>query len=115
MDKNVRIWIQRAFTYTKRHWLAVLIFSLLFSLANIAQAQLMADIVNYPSAVTEASNVTLDLFKLVLAELAVVLVANLAPRKMRGIMSEGMLLCAEDAEGHLHLITSDAAPGSSIS
>ena len=35
----------------------------------------------------------------------VVLVSNLAPRKMRGIMSEGMLLCAEDSEGKLKLVT----------
>ncbi len=35
----------------------------------------------------------------------VVLVANLKPRKMRGILSEGMLLCAEDSEGKLKLVT----------
>ena len=35
----------------------------------------------------------------------VVLVANLKPRKMRGILSEGMLLCAEDSEGNLKLVT----------
>ena len=35
----------------------------------------------------------------------VVLVSNLAPRKMRGILSEGMLLCAEDSEGKLKLVT----------
>ncbi len=35
----------------------------------------------------------------------VVLVANLAPRKMRGVMSQGMLLCAEDSEGRLKLAT----------
>ncbi len=37
----------------------------------------------------------------------VVLVANLAPRKMRGVMSEGMLLCASDDEGNLKLLTVD--------
>ncbi len=37
----------------------------------------------------------------------VVLVANLAPRKMRGIVSEGMLLCAADKEGNLKLVTVD--------
>ena len=35
----------------------------------------------------------------------VVLVANLKPRKMRGILSEGMLLCAEGSEGKLKLVT----------
>lgn len=47
----------------------------------------------------------------------VVLVANLAPRKMRGILSEGMILCAEDADGTLKLLTVEdgIAPGSQIS
>ena len=47
----------------------------------------------------------------------VVLVANLAPRKMRGVLSEGMLLCAEDVEGNLKLLTVEGgvfAPGSEI-
>ena len=35
----------------------------------------------------------------------VVLVTNLAPRKMRGIVSEGMLLCAENPDGSLKLVT----------
>lgn len=35
----------------------------------------------------------------------VVLVENLAPRKMRGILSEGMLLCASDDAGNLKLVT----------
>ena len=39
----------------------------------------------------------------------VVLVANLAPRKMRGVLSEGMLLCASDNEGNLKLLTVDGA------
>ncbi|MBQ4305273.1 MAG: hypothetical protein II774_12400, partial [Lachnospiraceae bacterium] len=30
-----------------------------------------------------------------------------APRKMAGMLSEGMLLCAEDAEGNLALMTPD--------
>ena len=34
----------------------------------------------------------------------VVVVANLAPRKMRGIESNGMILMAEDAAGKLHFI-----------
>ncbi len=47
----------------------------------------------------------------------VVLVKNLPPRKMRGIMSEGMLLCASDNEGNLKLLTVDGGeftPGSEI-
>ncbi|MGJ4849105.1 methionine--tRNA ligase [Bacillota bacterium Meth-B3] len=40
-----------------------------------------------------------------------VLVANLAPRKMRGIVSEGMLLCASDEAGHLKLLTVEDAVG----
>jgi len=34
----------------------------------------------------------------------VVVVANLAPRKMRGIESNGMILMAEDSEGKLHFV-----------
>jgi methionyl-tRNA synthetase len=34
----------------------------------------------------------------------VVVVANLAPRKMRGIESNGMILMAEDADGKLHFV-----------
>ena len=35
----------------------------------------------------------------------VVVVANLKPAKLAGVLSEGMLLCAEDAEGKLSLLT----------
>ena len=47
----------------------------------------------------------------------VVLVANLKPRKMRGVLSEGMLLCASDDEGNLKLLTvdGDIKSGSEIS
>ena len=43
-------------------------------------------------------------------------IANLAPRKMRGIMSEGMILSAENADGTLSLIepSSVVMPGSQI-
>ena len=34
----------------------------------------------------------------------VVLVANLEPRKMRGVESQGMVLMAEDAEGKLRFV-----------
>ena len=37
----------------------------------------------------------------------VVVVANLKPAKLAGIMSEGMLLCAEDADGNLSLLTAE--------
>ncbi len=37
----------------------------------------------------------------------VMVVTNLKPAKLAGIMSEGMILCAEDADGHLALMTPD--------
>ncbi len=39
----------------------------------------------------------------------VVLVANLAPAKLRGIVSQGMILCAEDADGKLALVSPEVA------
>ena len=47
----------------------------------------------------------------------VVVVANLAPRKMRGIESNGMILMAEDKTGKLHFVNPvDAIDnGSSVS
>lgn len=47
----------------------------------------------------------------------VVIVANLAPRKMKGIESNGMILMAEDADGKLKFINPDEATinGSSVS
>lgn len=47
----------------------------------------------------------------------VVVVANLAPRKMRGIESNGMILMAEDGEGKLHFINPDSniIPGAAVS
>ena len=39
----------------------------------------------------------------------VVLVANLKPRKMRGVLSEGMVLMAEDASGKLMFVSPEAA------
>jgi methionyl-tRNA synthetase len=46
----------------------------------------------------------------------VVVVANLAPRKMRGIESNGMILMAEDKAGKLHFINPDDTvdPGSKV-
>ena len=45
----------------------------------------------------------------------VIVVANLAPRKMMGLESQGMILMAEDREGQLNLVSSDSEPGSSVS
>ena len=46
-----------------------------------------------------------------------VLVANLKPAKLRGILSEGMILAAEDAAGRLSLVQpdQDLAPGAKVS
>jgi methionyl-tRNA synthetase len=41
----------------------------------------------------------------------VVVVANLAPRKMRGIESNGMILMAEDAGGKLHFVAANDVVG----
>ncbi|MGB3618640.1 MAG: methionine--tRNA ligase subunit beta, partial [Catalinimonas sp.] len=47
----------------------------------------------------------------------VCLLANLAPRKMRGILSQGMILMAEDADGRLVFVapTDVVRPGSGVS
>ncbi|MBS1562915.1 MAG: methionine--tRNA ligase subunit beta, partial [Bacteroidetes bacterium] len=47
----------------------------------------------------------------------VVVVANLAPRKMRGIESNGMILMAEDNSGKLHFVSPEKAinPGAGVS
>ena len=45
----------------------------------------------------------------------VIVVANLAPRKMVGLESQGMLLMAEDRQGALHMLTADSEPGSTVS
>ncbi len=46
----------------------------------------------------------------------VMVLVNLEPRKIRGLMSEGMLLCAEDEHGVLSLMTPDKpmTPGAEI-
>jgi methionyl-tRNA synthetase len=46
----------------------------------------------------------------------VVVVANLAPRKMRGIESNGMILMAEDAAGKLYFVKPEGntPPGSTV-
>jgi methionyl-tRNA synthetase len=47
----------------------------------------------------------------------VTVVANLAPRKMRGVESHGMILMAEDPAGKLHFIhpQTPIVPGSTVS
>jgi methionyl-tRNA synthetase len=47
----------------------------------------------------------------------VVVVTNLAPRKMKGIESQGMILTAEDSDGKLQLLKPEniVAPGSGVS
>jgi methionyl-tRNA synthetase len=47
----------------------------------------------------------------------VVVVANLAPRKMRGIESNGMILMAEDKAGKLHFVNPQETinPGAGVS
>ncbi|MDE2834299.1 MAG: methionine--tRNA ligase [Bacteroidota bacterium] len=44
----------------------------------------------------------------------VVVVANLAPRKMMGLESQGMLLMAEDRAGQLALVTADSESGAVV-
>ncbi len=44
----------------------------------------------------------------------VVIVANLAPRKLRGLESQGMVLMAEDREGRMTPLVTDAEPGSVV-
>jgi methionyl-tRNA synthetase len=47
----------------------------------------------------------------------VIVVTNLAPRKMKGIESQGMILTAEDADGKLQLLKPEnpVNPGSGVS
>ena len=45
----------------------------------------------------------------------VVLVANLAPRKLRGILSQGMILMAEDSEGKLGFVSPQEGMGNGFS
>ena len=47
---------------------------------------------------------------------SVIVVTNLKPAKLRGIVSEGMILCAENAEGKLCLVSpeTDIEDGSGI-
>ena len=44
------------------------------------------------------------------------MITNLKPAKLRGIVSEGMILCAEDADGNLKLLApeGDIEDGSGI-
>ncbi|MCX7731005.1 MAG: methionine--tRNA ligase, partial [Candidatus Caldatribacterium sp.] len=46
----------------------------------------------------------------------VIVVANLEPAVIRGVKSQGMLLAADDGQGHVSLVTvdRDIAPGSRV-
>lgn len=50
-----------------------------------------------------------------LTGLKVCVLANLKPKKMMGIESNGMILMAEDTDGRFHPITTEAEPGSRVS
>ena len=39
----------------------------------------------------------------------VMVLVNLKPAKLAGVLSEGMILCAEDADGNLALMTPERA------
>ena len=56
---------------------------------------------------TVVSGIALHFKPLDIVGKQVVVVANLAPRKMRGIESNGMILMAEDADGNLKFIAPD--------
>ena len=45
---------------------------------------------------------------------SVVVVANLAPRTIRGLESHGMVLMAEDRDGTLRFVASDGEPGATV-
>ncbi len=45
----------------------------------------------------------------------VCVVANLAPKEMMGVESQGMILMAQDPDGNFHFLETDAEPGSQIS
>ena len=47
---------------------------------------------------------------------SVVFVANLKPRPLRGVTSEGMILAADDGDGNVKIVTLDGAiaPGSRV-
>lgn len=51
-----------------------------------------------------------------LVDLDIVFVANLKPRKLRGVMSEGMLLAADDEDGNVRVLTPESGmpPGSLV-
>ncbi len=57
---------------------------------------------------TIVSGIALDFNAADIVGKQVVVVANLAPRKMRGIESQGMILMAEDKAGKLHFVNPDA-------
>ena len=57
-----------------------------------------------------AKHVDIDALK----DQKVCVVANLAPKKLMGVESQGMILMAEDSEGNLKFAETEAEPGSTI-
>ena len=47
---------------------------------------------------------------------SLIVLTNLVPRKLMGVMSEGMVLAAEDKQGNVYLLTTEreAPPGSKV-
>ena len=60
---------------------------------------------------TIVSGIALHFDPLAIVGKQVTVVTNLAPRKMRGIESNGMILMAEDADGKLQFVNPDVAVG----
>jgi methionyl-tRNA synthetase len=58
---------------------------------------------------TIVSGIALHFEPAAIAGKQVTVVTNLAPRKMRGIESNGMILMAEDADGKLKFVNPDEA------
>jgi len=44
----------------------------------------------------------------------IILVDNLKPAKLRGVLSQGMLLAADDGDGHVEVLEADAEPGTVV-
>ena len=57
------------------------------------------------SSVAELRRSSKELLKAILASKKVMVIVNLAPRKMAGLESQGMILVAEDTDGNLALMT----------
>ncbi len=64
---------------------------------------------------TIVSGIANDFSPAELVDQSVCIVANLAPKKLMGIKSNGMILMAEEPDGSLQLLKAEAQPGSIIS